>query len=348
MLGEARSDHAIGVGLTEAGPKCSTSSPAGGGEGLGSRRRSDPYYRKLWLGDWRTVLMTNFSAASESVEMVVVTAPGADRLPWDRSKCSHGDGVKCSGKHGCVPEAGPLAEWNGTAPGRWTALHRAAAAATRRKHGSFKLVSRAWEPQSRGALHQNAIVRTGTAREMASAATYRRQLARLAPKYGFGFVDRKRRVVTALHAARYLSKYLTEGGKQTGIGDLAARGDCPKVIARVDRELTRQTRVTMRWCRENRIHYAMSRNLKCEPHEAAVVRERVLAYAKHRRQAKDDWRKAWAASSGLPSLEEVMAELDPDSTSDQRWQRWQALAAERAILSAFRTDNCQGDPVVID
>lgn len=250
------------------------------------RHRADPYYRKLWLGDWRVVLAANGAAAGSQVELVVITAPGAtpppgepflpgvNCLPWDESKCAHGNDVKCSGKLGCVVQVDALDAWNRTAPERWTALHRAAATRTRRKLGGkgFRLAFRAWEPQRRGALHMNAVPPVKTARQMAAAATYRRELSQLAPRYGFGFVDRKKSVKGALHAARYLAKYLSEGGEKMGIGDLAARGDCPRVIVRVDPTLTRATGVTMRSRRANRGLFLLARDLDCTLEQAREIR----------------------------------------------------------------------------
>jgi hypothetical protein len=107
---------------------------------------------------------------------------------------------------------------------------------------------------------------------MASAATYRRELSVLARRYGFGFVDRKRSVRGALHAARYLAKYLSEGTDKLGIGDLAARGDCPAVIVRVNRELSRQTGMTIRSRRQARGIFCLARDLGCSLEQARDVR----------------------------------------------------------------------------
>lgn len=287
------------------------------------RRRSDPGYRRIWLGDWRRVLVENLAAASERVDLVVVTAPGSTFLPFDRSQCTHPSGETCSGLKGCVVDPTALDEWNSTAPARWTALHRAASAATRRRHGRFSIVARAWEPQRRGALHQNVVLSVGTAPEMAAAATYRRELAQRARSYGFGFVDRKRGVRTALHAARYLAKYLSEGTGKMGIGDLAARGDCPVVIVRVNRELTCQTGQTIRACRRRRGTWHLASVLAtldpargCSVAEAEAIRIKVSRSRGHR--------EAWSSSttSGRSSLPwDVQAAL-------ASWERTAAEVAE--------------------
>lgn len=43
---------------------------------------------------------------------VTLTAPGADVLPWDRERCSHGPGVACSGELGCVVDWVAAAAWH--------------------------------------------------------------------------------------------------------------------------------------------------------------------------------------------------------------------------------------------
>jgi hypothetical protein len=218
------------------------------------------------------VLTANGAAASEEVELIVVTPPGADLLPWDRSKCTHGAELRCSGKLGCQVLASALEAFNLAAPANWSALNRCAAARVRRRFGCFRMAFRVWEPQHRGALHMNVVVPAHTPRERASAAAYRHELAELAPRYGFGFVDRKRAVRASLHAARYLAKYLSEEGSKMGIGDLVARGDCPVVIARVSPLLTRKTGCTMRSRRCERGLFLLARDLGCTVEEARAVR----------------------------------------------------------------------------
>lgn len=121
----------------------------------------------------------------------------------------------------------------------------------------------------------NVIAPVGTPRQRLSAGVYRQELAARARQYGFGFVDRKRAVRSSLHAGRYIAKYLTEGGKKLGIGDLAARGDCPRVIARVDPHLTHRTGVTMRWCRRERGIFLLAAEHGWTVAEARAVRVKV-------------------------------------------------------------------------
>ncbi len=63
------------------------------------KRRSCPGYSRIWALDWRVVLLENLIAYGGKAVMFTLTPPGADVLPWDRSKCGHGVG-KCSGPAG--------------------------------------------------------------------------------------------------------------------------------------------------------------------------------------------------------------------------------------------------------
>ncbi len=169
----------------------------------GRRSRSDPRWRSKWLGDWRRGMVENLAHAGPTLELVVVTAPGQDVLPWDTSHCSHAPAVSCSGKLGCRVKAGAAKEWNESAPARFTELHRAAAQRVRRRLGPFKLeAGPVWEPQERGVLHANLCVASHTELEKIKARYYRQSLEQLAPRYGFGFVSRKRRRMTGICRTR--------------------------------------------------------------------------------------------------------------------------------------------------
>jgi hypothetical protein len=230
------------------------------------------------------VLVVNGVAAGDRAQLVVVTAPGQDGgLRWDTAKCSHGEGVGCSGQLGCVVAGAD--EWNKTAPARWSQLHRAAAARVRRKVGRFRIVERAWEPQKRGVLHQNVVVRASSAREMAAAKLYVEALTELAPQYGFGFVSQKRDVREAAHAARYIAKYVSKSadGVKLGIGDVAMRDDCPRIIAWVDPQLSQATGETIRACRERRTVWRLaSRVAAVRPAEGCSLEEAATIRATHR------------------------------------------------------------------
>lgn len=278
------------------------------------RRRGDPRFVKLWLGDWRKVVVTNAAAAGDRAELIVVTAPGEDGgLTWDKSKCHHPPGVKCSGTRGCQVELTLAVEWNKSAPARWSQLHEAAANRVRRRLtkltgcGSFRVIVRAWEPQRRGVLHQNVLVPTNTPRQHHAAKLYREALSELAPRYGFGFVSQRAAVKGALHGARYMAKYIAKSDTpgKLGIGDVAAREDAPGRIAFVDTRLTTQTGETIRACRERRTVWrlasvlaAVRPDVGCSLEEAAEIREthrvgqllaEIEARARRARVMGDGW-----------------------------------------------------------
>lgn len=303
-----------------------------------SRRRGDPRYVKVWLGDWRRVMVANAAASGEMAELVVVTGPGADVLPWDKSKCQHPPGEPCKGEKGCQVELTLAVEWNKSAPARWSQLHKAASNRVRRalrKAGacqSFRIIERGWEPQKRGVLHQNVVLRWNTPRERWAAALYRKSLTELAPRYGFGFVSQKREVRGSLHAGRYLAKYLSksERSDKLGIADVAAREDCPGRIAWVDPTLTRATGESIRSCRERRVVWRLASNvaavkpeLGCSLEEAAEIRRvhqvgklfaELHARARRRRVMGEDYNAA---------VERQVAELEADA-------RWAHLLLAKA------------------
>lgn len=193
----------------------------------------------------------NVSAYGGDVVLVTITAPGKDALPWD------GETVSRSAAD----------EWNASAPGRWTSLHRAASQRARRKHGRFALVAETWEYQRRGVLHRHVILGVATAAELAAAHTYVQALDDLRESRGFGFVDRgkKRRghrsleVVPAERAARYVAKYLSPldaAGKPT-VSDTVRRSDVPRQVVYVAHRLTAITGITMRYLRRVRLAYVL-------------------------------------------------------------------------------------------
>ena len=294
----------------------------------GRRSRRDPRWRAIWIGDWRRVLIENGAHAGDELDLVVITAPGQEVLPWDRSMCRH-DGGPCSGKRGCRVEVEAARAWNESAPERWSQLHRAAAARVRRSLGHFEIVMRIWEPQERGVLHMNSVVAAGTARQMLAARAYRAALTELAPRYGFGFVGQKRRRMGGLHLGRYLAKYLSEGTGKLGIGDLAARDDAPRTIALVNRRLTVATGSTMRECRERRTTWNRASHLApmsvqgCSLTEARSVGKKVRWLRRERRrgQRRDrgeagDWN----------------AELERRGVARESDVRWALLQCARAGL----------------
>jgi hypothetical protein len=166
----------------------------------------------------------------------------------------------------------------------------------------------------------NVVVPTGTPRELAAAAYYRHSLEELAPRYGFGFVSRKRRAITGLHAGRYIAKYLSEGTGRLGIGDLAARDDAPRVIALVNRKLTMATGSTIRACRERRAVWNLASSLArrdpergCSLVEASDMRERRRLHARLSRRHRGPPERR------CEGWNEALARRQAEQDADARW-----------------------------
>jgi len=76
------------------------------------------------------------------------------------------------------------------------------------------MLTRTWEMQRRGVLHAHPVLAFTTAEEQVTARAYLKHLAFYAPMYGFGFVERKQKVMAARSAAAYLSSYFVTGSKK--------------------------------------------------------------------------------------------------------------------------------------
>jgi hypothetical protein len=259
--------------LLGSGKPCPRPRPGGGR----CRSRRCPSCGLIWAGDVRVKLRTNIQAFGQPVTLITVTAPGqhgvkywhrqpngrwvdvadwrAHKLPWDET--------------GRRVERAAAFRWNRSAPARWRALHRAASQAARRKHGrAFVLVAREWEYQRRGALHMHAVVGMATPRQRSAAHYYAAKLDEMRERYGFGFVDRGRKLtaggmrtlpfIAPERAANYLAKYLApmEGGK-IALSETAKRPDVPPHVLHVSRELTMATGVTMMSLRRRRLAWML-------------------------------------------------------------------------------------------
>ena len=151
--------------------------------------------------------------------MISLTAPGEEAgLIWDRQRCSHAAGVRCSGKIGCrvVPAAAEL--WNAESRRWWRELNRRAKlradrAVKRLGHG-YKggLLMYEWELQKRGVWHLHLVLGMETPVERAWAFEYVAAMRELGPAWCFGFVDSKplNSPQQAERASGYLSKYLAK------------------------------------------------------------------------------------------------------------------------------------------
>jgi hypothetical protein len=199
------------------------------------------------------------AAASElggAVALVSVTGPGQDWLPWD-----------ASGKR---VQADVARVWNGSAPLRWSAIHRQAARAARREAKvrgvEWRLLVKVWEYQKRGILHLHLLVPAGSAGQLAASEAYVRELVAAAPGECFGFVDRGRlpargarqsarrlEPVSPHRAAAYVAAYVAStGAGKGGIAEVARSQGVPGAIVYVAQPLLAASGVTMRSLRARR------------------------------------------------------------------------------------------------
>lgn len=152
------------------------------------------------------VIRNGTAKAIGSTSFVTLTAPGVDVLPWDRSRCSHGPEVGCSGSIGCRVDTAAAAEWNATAPKRWSYFRQY----LERWFGLEVAVIGSWETQERGALHRHAVVRfNGVVGEKRLRVAVRSFSAR----YGFGSrvaKDAVQIITDPKRAAYYIAKYATK------------------------------------------------------------------------------------------------------------------------------------------
>ncbi len=182
------------------------------------KRRGCPRCGAPWARDWRRNMAVNLAAKHGSVTLVSITAPGAERLPWDEAHCAHRRRHIHYGPAGCRVKQRAAREWTDTLSLRWGWLRKSATLATRRAlkneiSGELgpapSVLARVWEPQKRGVPHLHLVLGYSHGRERQAAQVFVTELKRLAPEYDFGFVDGRLQPITAEDAARYLSSYLT-------------------------------------------------------------------------------------------------------------------------------------------
>lgn len=208
------------------------------------------------------VLAANLQAL-DLVALCVVTAPGAESLPWDDELCSHGPDEAHSGSLGCVVSEHAREAWEADLQRRWELLRSAVVRRLIRAGYRSPLVGYADEDQRRGAWHRNLVLSgsPGSVRFFVDA------MAELAPRYGFGYVDRKVRWRAGAAAAGYLAGYLT--GKRGRKADASIQRIAQRTPSRrkcwwMTPNLTTRSRVTMKSLRLGRRCWAVSQGL-CEP-----------------------------------------------------------------------------------
>lgn len=198
------------------------------------KRRTCPVCGPRWARDWRKVMFVNLDQYDGPVIMVAITAPGAERLPWDEHHCAgrHTRGGEHNGKRGCRVEQRAAREWAETATQRYAMLRRVASQHVRRHAPiAVNLLERVWEPQKRGVPHLHLVLGAGSREEVEAAAEFVKKLKASAAEYDFGYVDARGKyrkgmagnrvvargeilkLISAEDAARYLSSYLTGRSK---------------------------------------------------------------------------------------------------------------------------------------
>jgi hypothetical protein len=187
------------------------------------KRRDCPGYAPIYLRDQAERLRVNLAAWDGKTCLVTLTAPGADVLPWDRSKCPAG-AHECSGRLGCRVHWISAASWNATVTRRLGDLLKLAREQTRRRHGRnarVYVLGYVCEAQKRGVFHPHVVLGYRTAADRAALETFRRALRRRRGSHGFGtgrrgsFDAGKPDRFRASDAGRYISKYLRPDGAKT-------------------------------------------------------------------------------------------------------------------------------------
>ena len=138
---------------------------------------------------------------------LTLTAPGEDVLPWDRTKCTHSPGIKCSGDIGCVCEAQALARWHDDVAQRWSWF----VTDLRRELKTDVQFFKTYEPQKREALHIHAMARAAGVTER----RFRAAVRLCARRWGFGPQSKCELIdltnpVNAARKAGYCAKYSTK------------------------------------------------------------------------------------------------------------------------------------------
>jgi hypothetical protein len=217
----------------------------------------------LWAGDWRIVCFRNWDSYDGEVQLITVTAPGVDLLPWDEAQCTHPAGENCSGKKGCQVQEDRLAFWNLRARGNWSKMHRNVGRWTRYRCKRLELLGYVWQFQDRGALHVHLVVGVKTPANRHAAALYGQRLKEVSLEYGFGFVDTKFSSARGQRVAAYLTRYLIAGsGDSAKVQESVTHRHAPSRQVYVASRLTTRTHCTMRSLRRQRYMHVIRKQLE--------------------------------------------------------------------------------------
>jgi hypothetical protein len=191
---------------------------------------------------------------SPRVLVTAVTAPGvSEGMSWDENRCAALGSHRHGGELGCRVRTGAAMRWNETAAERWRAMHREAYQRCVREGSKPWLLVRVWEMQKRGLLHVHPVLAYSTAEEKRSADRYVALLDAIRRRYGFGYVERKRRVREPRAAAAYLSSYFVTGkGRKVSLQESVQSNWMPRSIIHVPVRLSQRSGITMRTLRIKR------------------------------------------------------------------------------------------------
>lgn len=248
------------------------------------RRRQCSSYAPLWAGDQRRKLFVNLTAYAEQVSSAIkdpqvlvsaVTAPGVNGgLGWDEHHCARLGPHTHSGDSGCRVQRLYAKPWNRTAGKRWRLLNGEAYRRCKREGLTPWVLVRVFELQKRGVLHAHPVLAYSTPAERLAADRYVHWLVQLAPDYGFGFVERKKRVRNPRAAAAYLSSYFITGkGRKVSLEESVQSGEMPFSIIHVSPRLTKTSGCTMRTLRARRFYWMRFRVAVAFADLADLVRE---------------------------------------------------------------------------
>jgi hypothetical protein len=257
------------------------------------RRRDCPRYLPLWCGDTVAWVQENAKALAEDgrIDLVTLTAPGVDYLPWDRDRCLHEPGVACSGKLGCTVIAPVLEYWNRTAPARLTSLLNAAHERVRRRYGWRRPGWLGiWETQRRGALHAHMLF---ASKDRAYVVALVAALRDLTPLHVFGGVDLTKCTVKAgerhsrgaaylYKTVRYVTKAAADGPERRELVAMLSGPLAGRPFMRASPKLTTSTYATMRNLRYRRYLFVRGRVTDRLPCQAIDLIRRLDAERRER------------------------------------------------------------------
>lgn len=221
---------------------------------------------------WATVAANLPQAAA----LVVLTAPGAEELPWDENRCEHPANVRCSGRLGCKVVSQVADHWNRTMPYRKRVVREAVRQRLKRAGHPWPVVEEVEEPQKRGVLHVNFVLDLAYPEACRAFVAAWRELG---PKKGFGFIDGKaleRAIATpAAESVRrvsgYLAGYLLDERKAETSVFAAMEMRCTSRVWSVARRRTMATGVTMGSLKRGRQMWASGYGYCKRPDEGLAV-----------------------------------------------------------------------------